>query len=895
MNNLSARFLYAVTGIFVLLATAVDAAPQKDLMLVLDNSGSMKKNDPNFQARGAVEAFINKLDAESRAGVLIFDHGVKQAVPLTVIDDAGKATLIKSLENINYRGQLTDSPAAVERAIYELKTNARDGADRFIVFMTDGIVDTGKPEADVEKTKWLREELAVDAADNGIKVFAIAFTEHADFFLIQSLAKKTNGEYFRALTPADLTGVFDTVHGILNEPPPPPPIPEPAPPIVSTPEGTVVTPIPDDTVTTEALAPPVAPEELLASLSPDERLALEEISQETGIPIEQLALELVGPDTGVSVAPAVAPEELLASLSPDERLALEEISQETGISIEQLALELVGPDTGVSAIDPDSDGAVITYPEDEITVEDERMGLAILAAAAVLLLLLVVLIVWFVKRRRSSRPAALEAATASVDAPAIPEAFINDVHGYTDDPAIQLTEKPLMVGRVAGTDTQHLDYLVVNKGTVGRRHAVIKYKDFSFWIVDQGSVNGTFVNAERISGEQQLKHGDTIRFHKYDFDFSQPEMDDGFHTVFADPNAADATIVASASTLAATSAMGLAASIDEQSGFDDPAAASAVDAGDADDFFGSDQAAEDPPAANESPSAAFADAAAFADSEVFDITGETEWSDLAKASNADAVGDVTYEENATIKLEAPLADAMLEQKIDEEDLGVEINLDAVGDDQEEDYDDDDEDLGVEINLDTLGEEGRSNLILDTPAFEMNDEFDADASAFFEDITVGPTPDDDMFGPTPDVDDQLSLDAKLEQATAILDRTADGDFGDLDTLARTNLREPDDPMDLTLDEFIETDSFDAPETIPPAHPNAAANKEGDDVSIDAFMSTSMFETTNEDETVLPEQVPDDPKEGSDIPAGDTVVLPSSPLRNKGDDDDDDDSEDPTVLR
>ena len=187
---------------------------------------------------------------------------------------------------------------------------------------------------------------------------------------------------------------------------------------------------------------------------------------------------------------------------------------------------------------------------------------------------------------------------------------------------------------------------------------------------------------------------------------------------------------------------------------------------------------------------------------------------------------------------------------------------------------------------------------------MNEDFDADASAFFEDITVGPTPDDDLYDdPTPSDDDQSSLDAKLEQATAIIDGNASAgtdpaadDFGEMETMVRSNLREPDDPNDLTLDEFIQTDSFDAPETIPPAIPKTAASEDDADVSLDAFMSTSMFEITNEDETVLPEHVLDDPKDAGDPHPGDTVVLPSSPLNKKAaDDDEDGESEDPTVLR
>ena len=560
------------------------------------------------------------------------------------------------------------------------------------------------------------------------------------------------------------------------------------PPSMTSSSGTVITPIPDDTVSYQPLAPPASPEELLASLSPDERQALEEIAEQTGIPMEQLVLELVGPE----------------------------------------------PEPGGVGTFPEPGGAIITYPDDEMTVEEERFGIVILAVSAALLLLLVVFIVWFIRRRRNSPSAAAGvAAAATPDAPAMPKAFINDVNGYTGDLSIQLGDKPMMVGRVAGTDTQHLDYLVVNKGTVGRRHAVIKYKDFSFWLVDQGSVNGTFVNGERISGEQQLKHGDKIRFHKYDFDFSQPEMDDGFHTVFADPNAADATIVASAS------AMELAASIDEQSGVEGAQPSASIEGG-TDDMFGS----------------------------------EPDVADLA------ASGDDTLEE-ATAIFEAPLIE---ENEIGaelDEDLGVEINLDATGDTSE-----DDEDLGVEINLDTLGEAGHSNLILDAPLIPPNEDFDADASAFFEDIAVWPTPDDDLFDPTPDEDDQDFLDAKLDQATAILGN-ASSDAGS---------KGADDPNDLALDAFIQTDSFDAPATIPPTNPKAAASDDAGDVTLDAFMSTSMFEITNEDETVLPEHVPDDPVAPGDIPAGDTVVLPSSPLNKKVDDDDDDDeSEDPTVLK
>ncbi|MEA3482152.1 MAG: vWA domain-containing protein, partial [Pseudomonadota bacterium] len=190
----------------------------KDVVLVLDNSGSMKKNDPQFLTKYAVTEFINNLDESTRASIIIFDQDVRTAVPLTEISSSSRQGLLDSLSQINYRGLYTNSPAAIESAIYDLKNNAREDARKVIVFMTDGIVDTGNADRDLEKTKWLKEDLAADAADADIRIFGIAFTENADFELIQSLAQNTDGEYYRALLADDLHKVFSNLNTLINEP-----------------------------------------------------------------------------------------------------------------------------------------------------------------------------------------------------------------------------------------------------------------------------------------------------------------------------------------------------------------------------------------------------------------------------------------------------------------------------------------------------------------------------------------------------------------------------------------------------------------------------------------------------------------------------------------------------
>ncbi len=398
-----------------LLDTGVEAALIKDVVLVLDNSGSMKKNDPNFLVNKAVKEFISQQDENTRVGIVIFDQDVRLPVPLTDASLANRELILNSIEQINYKGLFTDSPAGIERAIYELKNNGRDNAQKSIIFMTDGIVDTGAADRDLEKSKWLREDLAPDAADNEIKIFGIAFTDAADFQLIQSISQKTEGEYYRALTVDDLPHVFEEINEIINTLPEP----EPAP--------VVVQPAPVEVPAPVIQQAPVAP-------------------------------------------------------------------------------------------------VIIEVPIQGMGEEERIRSMIMIAAAIVLTITLLGILILLLRRNRELKAGADEF---------VQDAYINDLQGKTDKQTHKLGTRPTMFGRVAGKDTDHLDYIVVNESTIGRRHALIEFKDYSFWIIDQGSINGTFVNGEPVNSEVRLKHGDRIRLHKCDFEFIMPEMEESGMTVIS--------------------------------------------------------------------------------------------------------------------------------------------------------------------------------------------------------------------------------------------------------------------------------------------------------------------------------------------------------------------------
>jgi len=54
--------------------------------------------------------------------------------------------------------------------------------------------------------------------------------------------------------------------------------------------------------------------------------------------------------------------------------------------------------------------------------------------------------------------------------------------------------------------------------TVSRKHAVLVRKDDAYFIEDQGSLNGTFLNRRRIESGR-LEHGDELQVGKYKLSF----------------------------------------------------------------------------------------------------------------------------------------------------------------------------------------------------------------------------------------------------------------------------------------------------------------------------------------------------------------------------------------
>lgn len=107
-----------------------------------------------------------------------------------------------------------------------------------------------------------------------------------------------------------------------------------------------------------------------------------------------------------------------------------------------------------------------------------------------------------------------------------PEKFGEDsVHSRPKDACLVKIYPPVVTGSLIALDRDEIlfgrdiscDY-ELSDDFASRRHAVIRWVDRNCMIVDQKSMNGTYVNDQRV-GEQVLKSGDQIRIGHHIFKF----------------------------------------------------------------------------------------------------------------------------------------------------------------------------------------------------------------------------------------------------------------------------------------------------------------------------------------------------------------------------------------
>jgi uncharacterized protein (TIGR03503 family) len=189
-----------------------------DTRVLIDVSGSMKKNDPKYLRRPALRLLVELLPDDSRAGVWTFGRWVNMEVALGKVDKAWKKRAREGAARIHSRGQFTNIEDALKRSIADWE-GASSKYDRHLILLTDGMVDISKnPQENAAARERILSEVLPRIKEYGARIHTIALSERADHELLQSLAGETDGWYEQVNDSAQLQRIFLRLFEKVNKP-----------------------------------------------------------------------------------------------------------------------------------------------------------------------------------------------------------------------------------------------------------------------------------------------------------------------------------------------------------------------------------------------------------------------------------------------------------------------------------------------------------------------------------------------------------------------------------------------------------------------------------------------------------------------------------------------------
>lgn len=169
------------------------AEPVNDVRVLIDVSGSMKKNDPQNLRVPALRLLVGLMPDATRSGVWTFAQQVNMQVRLGTVDKAWKDMAMQEAGKIHSRGLFTHIEAAVEAATEDWQ-QPDPRYRRHLILLTDGMVDVDEDDKlDAQSRQRLLNDILPRLERADASVHTIALSNEADSELMSALSGATGG------------------------------------------------------------------------------------------------------------------------------------------------------------------------------------------------------------------------------------------------------------------------------------------------------------------------------------------------------------------------------------------------------------------------------------------------------------------------------------------------------------------------------------------------------------------------------------------------------------------------------------------------------------------------------------------------------------------------------
>ncbi len=184
---------------------AAESYQSNSLSILIDVSGSMKKNDRDNLRVPALRLLMHLLPDNTEAELALFAQDVEPVIPLSPVDAEWKKLAYQQANQIHSMGLRTD----IEQALSTVLGITDQNQSHDVVLLTDGVVDVAdNAELNQQSIENIKQFLLPQLTQQATRIHTIALSEHADSHLLSQISQTTDGLPQTVLTAGELQPAF---------------------------------------------------------------------------------------------------------------------------------------------------------------------------------------------------------------------------------------------------------------------------------------------------------------------------------------------------------------------------------------------------------------------------------------------------------------------------------------------------------------------------------------------------------------------------------------------------------------------------------------------------------------------------------------------------------------
>lgn len=182
--------------------------PVANIVMVIDDSGSMSQSDPDNSRYRAAEALVQRMDKGRQVAVITFNSTVTVAQPLTPLSKGGnREQVLQAISNLQTTDGGTNLGGALNEAMNVIRSDDAANRGSMVILLSDGISEF---DTATELAEYQNRAVAVNT-------IGLAMNDPAGAKLLQDIATATGGQFYDVTTADRLGGVFTQIYDRLGD------------------------------------------------------------------------------------------------------------------------------------------------------------------------------------------------------------------------------------------------------------------------------------------------------------------------------------------------------------------------------------------------------------------------------------------------------------------------------------------------------------------------------------------------------------------------------------------------------------------------------------------------------------------------------------------------------